>query len=68
MADVVYVLQHHRDGDEDVKMVGVYRSQGEAEAAILRLRGLPGFRDHPAGFETDAYVLNEDHWTEGFGG
>jgi hypothetical protein len=81
--DTVYVVQHVRPatdaGDEDVKMIGAYRSRVSALAAVHRLAALPGFCNHPqvynadtdqimAGFCIDAYELDQDHWSEGFGG
>jgi hypothetical protein len=66
----VYVVQHvheSQDGkEEDVKFIGVYRTRSDADAAVSRLRLLPGFRDHPDGFEVTEYELNKDHWMEGF--
>jgi hypothetical protein len=65
----VFVLQHVHtfdDGEEDVKMIGVYSSRGQAEAAVERLSVQPGFNDTPEGFEIDPYVLDKDHWTEGY--
>ena len=65
----VYVVQHvheSQDGEEDVKFIGVYRTQPDADAAVGRLRSLPGFRDHPDGFQVTEYEVNKDHWTEGF--
>ncbi len=65
----VFVLQHVHtfdDGEEDVKMIGVYSSHEQAESAIERLKSQPGFADTPEGFEIDPYVLDEDHWTEGY--
>lgn len=67
----VYVVQHVHEsqsqhGEEDVKFIGVYRTQSDADAAVVRLLLLPGFRDHPDGFEVTEYELNKDHWTEGF--
>lgn len=66
----VYVMHHvhaSQDGEEeDVKLIGVYDTQSEADAAVARLRSLPGFCDHPEGFEVTPYELNQDHWTEGF--
>ncbi|WP_288584711.1 hypothetical protein [uncultured Methylobacterium sp.] len=67
--DTVYLLWHVRADDQhadDAKLIGVYRSQERADAAVLRLKMQPGFRDHPAGFEVSAYPLDKDHWTEGF--
>lgn len=67
--DTVYVLQHVRSDDEygdDAKVIGVYRSRGAADAAVSRLRDLPGFLKHPEGFQIDAYPLDQDHWCDGF--
>lgn len=66
----VYVLHHVREDDEygdDAKLIGVYRTEAKATAAIERLISQPGFRDYPQGFEIDSYELDEDNWTEGFG-
>ena len=66
----VYVLHHIHvaddGGEEDVKLIGIYETAQDAESAVVRLRVLPGFRDHPDGFEITGYELNKDHWTEGF--
>ena len=46
----VFVLQHLHilpTGEEDVKLLGVYRSLEGAHSAVERLRIQPGFRDHP---------------------
>jgi hypothetical protein len=66
----VFLLWHvHRppesvDGDE--KLIGAYRTEEDAKAAILRLRDKPGFSESPAGFQIDEYEVNKDHWTEGY--
>lgn len=65
----VFVLQHVHavaDGDEDVKLIGVYSSRENADAAAARLRDQPGFADAPDGFHVDEYRLDQDHWAEGF--
>lgn len=66
--DSVFVLWHIHDveGADDEKLIGVYRTEEDAKAAIARLRGKPGFRENPDGFSYDRYELNRDHWTEGF--
>ena len=69
-ASSAYVLQHVRitaDGTEEVKFIGVYSSRHAAEAAVARLSRQAGFAETPAGFHIDAYELNKDHWTEGYG-
>jgi hypothetical protein len=76
----VFIVQHLTvlpSGQEDIKLIGVYRSSEAAQAAIERLRIHPGFRDHPSvidplmdedeqGFYIDEYELDEDQWAEGF--
>lgn len=64
-----YVVFHVREtdsGHEDVKIIGVYSSQTNADSAIARISKLPGFVDCKEGFTTDEYPVDEDHWTEGF--
>jgi hypothetical protein len=77
----VFVLQHVHilpSGEEDIKMIGVYRSETLALAAIERLKHQPGFcrrselidykTDPPTknGFCISKYLLDQDHWTEGY--
>jgi hypothetical protein len=64
-----YVLQHVHsvsDGAEDVKLVGVYSSRENAQAAITRLSQAPGFSEAPAGFHIDEYQVDKDQWVEGY--
>ena len=66
---VVFVVQHvheYEDGEENVKMIGVYSTQEQAEGAVERLRKQPGFRDLPTGFSIDPYTVDEDNWTGGY--
>ena len=63
------MLQHVHsadDGAEDVKLIGVYSSQANAQAAITRLRRAPGFSEAPAGFHIDEYQVDKDQWVEGY--
>lgn len=76
----VFLVQHlHRlpNGEEDVKIIGVYRTKKAALEAVARLSAQPGFSQHPSvvngdqddddqGFHVDEYKLDEDQWTEGF--
>jgi len=64
--DTVYLLWH-TDAQGDEKLIGVYRADAEARAAIERTKGKPGFTDEGGTFEVAKYELNQDHWTEGFG-
>lgn len=66
----VFVLHHVRADDDygsDAKLIGVYGSHANADAAIARLSSQPGFRDHPDGFTVGEYAIDKDHWCEGFG-
>lgn len=74
-----FILQHLHElacGAEDVKFIGVYRSEADALDAVERLRSQPGFRDHPnvitadstevSGFYVDTCTVGVDHWAEGY--
>ena len=65
----VFVVHHAFDegGVDETKLIGVYSTSLAAEAAVARLRAAPGFRERPDGFHVDRYVLDQDHWCEGFG-
>jgi hypothetical protein len=60
--DTVFLLWHA----EHEILIGVYRTEDDAKAAIERLRSKPGFAALPSGFQVCPYKLNEDHWTEGY--
>ncbi len=64
----VFVVHHsyERDDIENVCFIGVYSSKMNAESAVERLRGQPGFRDYPECFTISKYPLDKDHSTEGF--
>lgn len=78
--NTVFVVQHlHRlpSGEEDTKLIGVYRSKKSAFAAIKQLATQPGFCDTPKindnqaddddrGFHITSYELDECNWKEGF--
>jgi hypothetical protein len=65
-----YVLVVHvhefEDGSEDMKIIGLYRTEERARAAVARALPLPGFRDAPDGFSVVPYTLDVDGWTEGY--
>jgi hypothetical protein len=66
---LVFVVQHAReleDGEEEIKMIGVYSTRDKAEEAVERLRLQPGFRETPKCFHIDDYTVDMDHWTEGY--
>ena len=64
--NTVFVLEHARykddnkDNDvEDFKLIGVFSTEAEAQAAIEQLKSQPGFKDYPNGFHIDAYPLDQ---------
>jgi hypothetical protein len=63
-------LLHHvhdlADGHEDVKLIGVFSSRDKAQAVLNDLRGQPGFRDVPDGFEINSQILDQAAWLEGY--
>jgi len=67
--DSVFILWHvHEisDNQEDEKLIGVYRTEADAQAAIVRVQNKPGFKDTFSGFQIVVYELNKDHWTDGY--
>lgn len=66
----VFLLQHAYeltpDSEEQIKIIGVYATRGDAEAAIERLSKQPGFSDFPDHFDVGELELGRDHWEEGF--
>ncbi|MFD6155084.1 hypothetical protein ACFWF7_16620 [Nocardia sp. NPDC060256] len=67
--ECVFLVNHEyelNEGEDEVKEIGLYTSEAEAEAAIERLRVLPGFRDLPDRFVIHRFEIDKDYWTEGF--
>ena len=65
----IYLVQHvhsTEEGEEDVKIIGIYSTKEEAENAVRRLQSKPGFSSQPDNFYIDAYVVDADHGTDGF--
>jgi hypothetical protein len=54
------------DRDDDGLLIGVYRMEDGAKAAIERLSNPSGFVDRRDGFEIAPYELDKDHWTKGY--
>ncbi|MFN0103375.1 MAG: hypothetical protein ACKV2U_14960 [Bryobacteraceae bacterium] len=67
MKSVFVVWHSHEICDEDeIKIIGVYCTLAEAEAAVRRASSRPGFRETLDGFEISEYSIGKDHWTEGY--
>jgi len=67
--DSVFLVWHVHslpDQEDDEKLIGAYRTKADAQDAIQRVKGKPGFRDVPDGFVVDEYPLNLDHWPDGY--
>ena len=64
----VWILWHSYELNkvEERKLIGVYSSEANANAARRRVETQPGFCDRPDGFAIDRYELNKEHWIEGF--
>ena len=69
----VFLLWHCRplagavdDNDTDNKLIGVYSSAAQADAARSRKLKLEGFRDFPDCFLIDEYEVDKEKWSEGF--
>jgi hypothetical protein len=67
--DSVFLLwftQELGNGQDDDLLIGVYRSEEDARAAIDRLKNKPGFANQPSSFEISRCEIGRDEWTEGF--
>lgn len=63
MGDIVWLLWFEReksDREESAVLLGAYRTEDGAKAAIGRMKNKPGFIDHPEGFQVYAQVLDRD--------
>ncbi len=65
----VHLLQHvarEDTDDEDIKVLGIYSTQEQAEIAIEQLKLLPGFDRYPDSFHVGKYELDKLEWSRGF--
>jgi hypothetical protein len=65
----VFLLWHSHnlgDGETDDKLIGVYSSVDEAEAAKARKLKFEGFRESPEDFLIERYELDGNAWSEGY--
>jgi len=75
LKSTVFVLEHVSRKDtnsdtynNDMKLIGVFATESQAQAAVEQLKSQPGFKDYPDGFHIDAYPLGQINWQTGFGG
>ena len=67
--DTVFMLIHKYpdNGPEDTgKLIGIYATRADANAAITRLLPHPGFRKYPNDFLITEFSVDQDQITEGF--
>jgi hypothetical protein len=66
----VFVVEHvflnQLTGRDEIKFIGVFRTQREAYNAVRRLRRKPGFDETPYDFYINRYPLNRSVWDTGF--
>lgn len=63
---LLWPVHEDENGDDDEKLIGAYRTEADAKAAIERVGKQPGFVDVPEGFQICPYELNLDPWTKGY--
>jgi hypothetical protein len=65
----VFLVTHcyeRSSGEEELKIIGVYRTKDEARLAVRRKKRYEGFKDYPKAFEISEMELGRDQWSEGF--
>ena len=69
----VFLLWHTHDltddcgTHEEVKLIGVFSSEGKASEALEQLKDKEGFRDFPVScFETAGMKVDQSSWADGF--
>jgi hypothetical protein len=63
---LLWFEQQREVGEDTELLIGVYRTEDSAKAAVERVKDQPGFRDYPQGFGIYEHFLDKDSWTEGF--
>jgi hypothetical protein len=66
----VYLLCHDYETPTSLdngKILGIFGSEADALKAQATLASKPGFFEYPDGFTIGQYIVDDDHWTEGFG-
>ena len=69
--ETVHVVRHiARVGTdtEDEKLIGIFKTKEDGDAAIARLKNKSGFKDPGGEWRNVEYKLNEMEWVEGYVG
>ena len=53
---------------DHTKFIGIFSTEENAKLVLEKIKGMPGFRDHPKGFLISQETINQSGWEEGFGG
>ncbi len=61
---IVHHIHEFDDGHEDHKIIGVFASHSEAQAALDLVKDQPGFREEQNGFEIAEWELGRIGWRE----
>lgn len=62
----LWFTREYEDREDTELHIGIYASRTDADAAIEVLKGKPGFRDYPDGFEAHEVKLGHTGWQYGF--
>jgi hypothetical protein len=64
---LLWFVEEMSAGVEDIELlIGVYSSNEEAKAMIVRVKNQKGFSDFQEGFQIHPHELDRDSWTKGF--
>ena len=65
----VYLVFHGfgGDGDERLKLIGVFTTYDKARNAVRRVKNKPGFNDPAGKFHLNRHPLDDPAWLSGFG-
>lgn len=69
LRDVAYVVYHeyeHPACIDNIRFIGIFSTNEDAEAAVEEASESPGFSEHLDGFTIGVYTVGEDHWTDGY--
>ena len=68
MIHSVYILHHYYELSkcEEVKLIGAFSSEEEAQRIIEKYKKLPGFKYYPNDFYISEYKIDVPAWREGF--
>lgn len=63
--DLWFIREYEHREDTELR-IGIYATHDDADTAVEALKGKPGFRDFPAGFDIREVELGQTGWQYGF--